>query len=262
MTVLITGASAGIGEACARALAARGCDLVLAARRLEKLEALAAELSAAHGILVTTVFLDVSDRASAESLLERAGNPTIDVLVNNAGLARGLAPLQDNEPDDWDEMIDANVKGLLWVSRPILRQMIARVSSDTTKHAHVVNLGSLAGVAAYPNGAVYCATKAAVKSISDGLRQDVAAYPIRVTLIQPGMVETEFSQVRFRGDVERAKSVYRGIQPLTGADIADLVVYAVMAPPHVQITELTVTATHQANAFTVFRQAPSERLLR
>lgn len=249
MTALITGASSGIGEACARALAARHTNLVLAARRLDRLEELAAELSAAHGILVTTVFVDVADRVSAESLLDRAGSPEIDVLINNAGLARGLEPLQDNDPADWDEMIDANVKGLLWVTRPIVRQMIAR-----GRPAHIVNLGSLAGIHAYPNGAVYCATKAAVKSISDGLRQDVNKHPIRVTLIQPGLVETEFSQVRFRGDVKRAKAPYQGIEPLTGADIADLVTFAVFSPPHVQITELTVTATHQANAFTVYRR--------
>jgi len=249
MTVLITGASAGIGLACARAFASRGAHLVLAARRLERLQALASELAAAHGILVTTVFFDASDRVSAETLLDRAGSPSIDVLVNNAGLARGLEPLQDNDPADWDEMLDVNVKGLLWVTRPVIRQMIARGTP-----AHVINLGSLAGIHAYPNGAVYCATKAAVKAISDGLRQDVNAHPIRVTLIQPGMVETEFSGVRFRGDEVRAKNVYRGIEPLTGADIADLVVYAAYAPAHVQITELTVTATHQANAFTVHRR--------
>jgi 3-hydroxy acid dehydrogenase/malonic semialdehyde reductase len=253
MTVLITGASAGIGEACARAFAAKGCNLVLAARRLDRLEALAAELAGTHGILVTTVFLDASDRASAESLLTRAGNPPVDVLINNAGLARGLSPLQDNDPDDWDEMVDVNVKGLLWVTRPVVRQMIAQVTAHPGTRAHVVNLGSIAGIQAYPNGAVYCATKAAVKAISDGLRQDVTKYPIRVTLIQPGMVETEFSQVRFKGDLDRAKAVYHGIDPLTGSDIADLVVYAVFAPAHVQITELTVTATHQANAFTVHR---------
>lgn len=254
MTVLITGASAGIGEATARAFAALGANLVLGARRVEKLHALAAELSAAHGVLVTTLFLDVSDRASAESILERAGNPEVDVLVNNAGLARGLSPFQDNEPDDWDEMINANVKGLLWVTRPIVRQMIARMKSQSGARAHIVNLGSTAGIMAYPNGAVYCATKAAVKAITDGLRQDVTMYPIRVTLIQPGMVETEFSQVRFRGDEARAAAVYKGIDPLTAHDIAQLIVYAVSAPPHVQIAELTVTATHQANAFTVYRR--------
>ena len=251
MTVLITGASAGIGEACARAFAALGHNLVLGARRLDRLRALAAELSAAHGILVKAVHLDVADRASAETLLERAGQPSIDVLVNNAGLARGLEPVQDNSPDDWDEMIDANVKGLLWVTRPVVRQMIA-----SGRPAHIVNLGSLAGVAAYPNGAVYCATKAAVKAISDGLRQDVNRHPIRVTLIQPGMVETDFSRVRFKGDEERAAAVYRGIEPLKATDIADAVVYAVSAPAHVQITELTVTATHQANAFTVYKRPP------
>lgn len=246
MTVLITGASSGIGEACARCFAAQGHHLVLGARRTERLEALASELSAAHGILVTTVYLDVADRASAESLLERAGHPAVDVLVNNAGLALGLEPFQDNSADDWDAMIDVNVKGLLWVTQPVVQQMIARGAP-----AHVVNIGSLAGIQAYPNGAVYCATKAAVKAICDGLRQDVCRHPIRVTLIQPGLVETEFSLVRFKGDENRAKAPYQGITPLTGADIADLVAYAVSAPAHVQITELTVTATHQANAFTV-----------
>jgi len=249
VTVLITGASSGIGEACARAFAALGHNLVLGARRLERLQALAAELSASHGILVTAVFLDGTDRRSAETLLDRAGHPAIDVLINNAGLARGLEPLQDNNPDDWDEMIDTNVKGLLWVTRPVVRQMIER-----GKAAHIVNMGSIAGIAAYPNGAVYCATKAAVKAISDGLRQDVNTHPIRVTLVQPGMVETEFSQVRFKGDNARAAGVYRGIEPLKADDIAAAVVYAVMAPAHVQITELTVTATHQANAFTVFKK--------
>ena len=249
MTVLITGASAGIGEACARAFAARGCNLVLGARRFDRLESLAAELRKAHGILVTTVFLDASDRASAETLWERSGSPEVDVLVNNAGLARGLEPLQDNNPDDWDQMIDVNVKGLLWVTLPIVKQMIARGGP-----AHIVNLGSIAGIAAYPNGAVYCATKAAVKAITDGLRQDVTRYPIRVTLVQPGMVETEFSKVRFHGDEVRAAAVYKGIDPLKAGDIADAVVYAVSAPAHVQIAELTVTATHQANAFTVYKK--------
>jgi 3-hydroxy acid dehydrogenase/malonic semialdehyde reductase len=253
MTVLITGASAGIGEACARAFAAKGCDLVLAARRLDRLEALAAELSAAHSILVTTVYLDAADKASAESLWARAGKPPVDVLVNNAGLALGLSPLQDNDSDDWDPMINVNIKGVLWVTRPVVRQMIAQVTAHPGTQAHVVNLGSIAGIQAYPNGAVYCATKAAVKAITDGLRQDVTKYPIRVTLIQPGMVETEFSNVRFKGDADRAKAVYHGIDPLTAENIADLVVYSVFAPANVQITELTVTATHQANAFTVFR---------
>lgn len=253
MTVLITGASSGIGEACARAFAARGAHLVLAARRLDRLEALAAELAGAHGILVTSVFLDAADRSSAATLIDRAGGPTVDVLVNNAGLALGLEPFQDNEADDWDPMIDVNVKGLLWVTQPVVRQMVSRLTQGSGA-AHIVNLGSLAGVHAYPNGAVYCATKAAVKALTDGIRQDVNKLPIRVTLIQPGLVETEFSLVRFKGDEDRAKAPYRGITPLTAADIADLVVYAVYAPAHVQITELTVTATHQSNAFTVFRR--------
>ncbi len=249
MTVLITGASAGIGEACARAFAARGASLVLVARRAEKLHALAAELAAKHAVLVTTAVADVSVRRQAEGLLAAAGHPVVDVLVNNAGLASGLEPFEQNNPDDWDAMIDTNVKGLLWVTRPILAAMVAR-----GQPAHVINLGSLAGVAAYPNGAVYCATKAAVKSLTDGIRLDVHKLPIRVTLIQPGMVETEFSQVRFHGDLARAKAVYQGVTPLTPADIADLVVYAAFAPAHVQLTEISVNATHQANATTVYRR--------
>ncbi|MEI8093330.1 MAG: SDR family NAD(P)-dependent oxidoreductase [Spirochaetales bacterium] len=255
MTVLITGATAGIGEACARAFAARGADLVLAGRREDRLHALAAELSGLHGILVTTVPTDVRQRSEAESLLARAGDPAIDVLVNNAGLALGLEALTDNDPDDWDAMLDTNVKGLLWVTRPVLKQMVARLTAHPDQTGHIINLGSLAGVAAYPNGAVYCATKAAVKAITDGLRLETVKHPLRVTLIQPGMVETEFSEVRFHGDKARAKGVYTGIEPLKAADIAELVVYAAFAPAHVQITEISVNATHQANATTVFRKS-------
>lgn len=254
MTVLITGATSGIGEACARAFASRGADLVLASRREDRLHALAGELSAAHGILVTTVPTDVQQRSEAESLLRRAGDPAIDVLVNNAGLALGLESLADNDPDDWDAMLDTNVKGLLWVTRPVLKQMLARLTAHPDQQAHIINLGSLAGIAAYPNGAVYCASKAAVKSITDGLRLDTFKYPLRVTLIQPGLVETEFSEVRFHGDKGRAKAVYNGIEPLKATDIAELVVYAAYAPAHVQITEISVNATHQANATNVHRK--------
>lgn len=255
MRALITGASAGIGEAIARALASRGWNLVLAARRTDRLDTLANELRSSASIEVVTAFLDAGDRKSAESLWERVGFLDLDLLVNNAGLALGLDPLQNNEPDDWDPMIDVNVKGVLWVTHPIVQGMIRRIEKQPDAKAHIINLGSLAGIQAYPNGAVYCATKAAVKAISDGLRQDVARYPIRVTLIQPGLVETEFSLVRFKGDEAKAKAPYQGITPLTAADIADLVVYAASVPDHVQITELTVTATHQANAFTVVRHS-------
>lgn len=254
MRALVTGASAGIGEACARALAAKGCDLVLGARRVERLEALAAELRPL-GVQVTLASLDVTDRTSVDSFLERCGNPVVDVLVNNAGLARGFSALPDNDPSDWDEMIDANVKGLLWMSRAVLRPMIERVTSQPGTRGHIVNIGSIAGIAAYPNGTVYCATKAAVKLITDGTRMDVLQHPIRVTLVQPGMVETEFSQVRFRGDTVRAKAVYQGIEPLTAADIADTVVWTVFAPPHVQVSEVTVMATHQASPTMAHRRS-------
>ena len=253
MTVLITGATSGIGEACARSFAAKGAHLVLVGRRAERLKELASELSSVHQVAVTTVVADLRVRSQAEGLLESAKFPEIDVLVNNAGLASGLEPFPENDPDDWDEMIDTNVKGLLWVSSPILKAMLHRLKSDPTARAHVINLGSLAGIAAYPNGAVYCATKAAVKLITDGLRLDLVKHPIRVTLIQPGMVETEFSEVRFHGDKARAKAVYNGIEPLKAQDIAALVTYAAFAPPHVQITEISVNATHQASATVVHR---------
>ncbi len=248
--VLVTGASSGIGEACARRFAAAGADLVLWARRIERLEALAAELERQHGAVVRFAAVDVRDRAAvfreAEALHEHGWVP--DVLVNNAGLAVGLSALQEGDPDDWERMIDTNVKGLLYVTRAFLPHMIER------GRGHVVNLGSVAGHQVYPKGNVYTATKHAVRALTHALALDLAGTPIRVSSIDPGLVETEFSIVRFKGDRERAASVYRGLQPLTGDDVADAVLYAVNAPPHVNVLELLLLPTAQRSATVVHRE--------
>lgn len=244
-TALVTGASSGIGRACALRLHSAGYRVIITGRNEEKLAALSEELG---GDTLTLVF-DVRDRKLTEQTL--AGIPEgwrdIDVLVNNAGLALGLEPEYEGDADDWDTMADTNVKGLLYVTRAIVPGMVSR------GRGHVVNIGSVAGDAAYAGGAVYCATKAAVKSITDGLRIDVAHTPVRVTLLKPGLVETNFSNVRFHGDDARAANVYKGITPLTGADIADAMLYAVQAPAHVQVAEMLILATHQANGSVVCR---------
>lgn len=248
--VFITGASSGIGEACARKFAANGCRLILNARSTDKLEALKAELQAQHGTDILLLPFDVRDRTVAEQTLSNLPEAyaDIDILVNNAGLALGLDKEQEGDVDQWFTMIDTNVKALLLITRLIVPGMVRR------GRGHVINIGSVAGDAAYPGGAVYCATKAAVKTITDGLRMDVFDTPIRVTNVKPGLVETNFSNVRFSGDTERAKTVYKGIQPLTGADIADVVYYAASAPEHVQIAEVLVLATHQASGSHIWRE--------
>jgi NADP-dependent 3-hydroxy acid dehydrogenase YdfG len=244
--VLITGASSGIGRACAEAFAAEGSRLLLAARRHERLEELATGLS----VPTLPVELDVRDRSGVDAAI--GGLPPdwadIDVLVNNAGLAAGFGPLPDNDPDDWDRMIDTNVTGLLNVTHAVLPGMLAR------GRGHIVNIGSIAGRETYPNGAVYCASKAAVDRITAGLRMDVVGSGVKVSVIQPGLVETEFSMVRFGGDAERAESVYAGLDPLTGADIADTVVWVVSRPAHVQVAEVVVLAGTQASATIVHRR--------
>ncbi|MGB6130794.1 MAG: SDR family NAD(P)-dependent oxidoreductase [Acidobacteriaceae bacterium] len=242
--VFITGASAGIGAACARAFAAEGARLLLAARRVDRLEALEVDLLEAGASAVHAFRLDVQDRAEVERALGELPEEwrAIDVLVNNAGLSRGLDKLWEGKPQDWEEMIDTNVKGMLWVSRVVVAGMVAR------SRGHVVNLGSTAGELAYPGGNVYCGTKAAVKLINDGLRQDLLGTPVRVTSIDPGMVETEFSEVRFRGDTARASKVYQNIAPLTPDDVADAVVWAVTRAPHVNIAHVLMTPTDQANS--------------
>jgi serine 3-dehydrogenase len=249
-TVLITGASAGIGAACARAFAAAGARLILAARRTERLEAIAEELQRAHGTETHQLALDVRELGVVTQLLAQLPPEweAIDVLVNNAGLGRGLDPLQEGDPTEWDEMIDTNVKGLLYVTRAVLPGMIER------GRGHVINLGSVAGHEVYPGGNVYAATKHAVDAITRGLRMDLLGTPVRVSTVDPGLVETEFSTVRFRGDEERAKRVYHGYQPLTPADVADAVLYCATRPPHVNIDQIILKPVAQASAMLVHRE--------
>jgi 3-hydroxy acid dehydrogenase / malonic semialdehyde reductase len=243
-TVLITGASAGIGEACTRAFAAAGARLVLVARRAERLDALAAELRDEHGTEIHTLRLDVREIGAVSHALGELPPEwmEVDVLVNNAGLSRGLAPLYEGEARDWDEMIDTNIKGVLAVTRAILPGMVER------GRGHVINLGSIAGHEVYAGGAVYCATKHALDAITQGMRRDVLGTGVRVSTVDPGLVETEFSIVRFRGDQERASKVYTGLQPLTAADVADAVLWCATRPPHVNVDQIILKPTDQASA--------------
>lgn len=246
-TILITGASSGIGAACARVFAQAGAKLILVARRQERLEQLAEELGSSS---VHLLALDVCDRASVESILTKLPESwsAIDILINNAGLSRGLNKFQEGDFQDWEEMIDTNIKGLLYLTRYIVPGMISRGKG------HIVNLGSTAGHQTYPNGNVYCATKAAVRVISEGLKQDLLGTPIRVSSVDPGLVETEFSQVRFRGDRERAKKVYQGLTPLTPADVADVILFCVTRPLHVNVSEVLLMPTDQAGSMLFNRQ--------
>lgn len=246
---LITGATSGIGEGCARRFAMGGYDLILTGRNAEKLASLKTELEK-EGIHVLPLAFDVRDRAAAKQAIDSLEDrwKEIDVLINNAGLARGLDPEYEGDFDDWDQMIDTNIKGLLTMTRLIVPGMVRR------NRGHVINIGSVAGDAAYAGGNVYCATKAAVKAITDGLRIDVANTNVRVTNVKPGLVETNFSNVRFHGDTRRAMNVYQGIEPLNGDDIADVAFYAASAPEHVQIAEVLVLATHQANGTVIARR--------
>lgn len=246
---LITGATSGIGEACARKFAQGGYNLIITGRRAELLESLKAEL-AQTGVEVLVLPFDVRDREATKAAVDSipAQWQNIDVLINNAGLALGLEPEYEGDFEDWDQMIDTNIKGLLNMTRFIVPGMIAR------NHGHIINVGSVAGDAAYAGGNVYCATKAAVKTISDGLRIDVAPSAVRVTNLKPGLVETHFSNVRFHGDDARADKVYQGIKPLTGDDIADVAFYAASAPAHVQIAEVLILATHQGSGSVVYRE--------
>jgi 3-hydroxy acid dehydrogenase/malonic semialdehyde reductase len=248
--VFITGASAGIGEATAYAFAAEGAKLLLCARRKERVDAVAAEALAQGAQAVHTFALDVRDHTAVAAAITAlpVDWAAIDILVNNAGLSRGLDKLYQGHIEDWEEMIDTNVKGLLYVTRAVVPGMVERASG------HIVNLGSTAGELPYPNGAVYCATKAAEKSINDGLRQDVLGTPLRVTSIDPGMVETDFSKVRFRGDETRAAKVYQGVTPLTPEDIADAIVWAVSRPAHVNIAHVLMTPVAQANSLMFHRE--------
>ena len=249
-TVLITGASSGIGEGCARKFASEGARLILNARSIDKLESLAEELREKHGTESYVMPFDVRDRKSAAAALEALPEEwkSIDVLINNAGLAVGVEKEHEGNLDEWDIVIDTNIKALLSMTRMVVPGMIER------GRGHIINIGSIAGDAAYPGGSVYCATKAAVKALSDGLRIDLVDTPLRVTNVKPGLVETNFSVVRFRGDQERACNVYNGIQALTGEDIAEVAYFAASAPEHMQIAEVLVMPTNQATGTIVSRK--------
>jgi serine 3-dehydrogenase len=247
--VFITGASSGIGLACARIFAADGARILITARRVDRLAKLADELRAAHGVSVHAFALDVRDSGAVERTI--AGLPpewsAIDVLVNNAGLSRGLDKIHEGKISDWEEMIDTNIKGLLYVSRAVIPGMVKRNAG------HIINIGSIAGHELYPGGNVYCGTKFAVKAISQGMRIDLVATPIRVSSVDPGMVETEFSLVRYHGDKERADKTYKGFTPLTPDDIADAVHYCATRPPHVNINDMIVMPQAQAGVLVVHR---------
>lgn len=247
--VMVTGATSGIGEACAKKFAQGGYNVIITGRRKEKLDALKKELEG-MGAEVLAMQFDVREREAARKAVEFLKDKwaKIGVLINNAGLALGLDKEYEGDFDDWDTMIDTNIKGLLNMTRFVVPAMVER------NEGHIINIGSVAGDAAYANGNVYCATKAAVKTITDGLRIDVAESNVRVTNLKPGLVQTNFSNVRFHGDDARADNVYKGVKPLTGDDIADVAFYAASAPAHVQIAEVLVLATQQANGSVIVRK--------
>lgn len=241
-TAFITGATAGIGAATAEELAARGCHLVIAGRRKERLESLRDKLEREHHIKVTAIAADLRNRAECEARVAEFSSvlSTVSILVNNAGLALGSEPVQSSQIDDWEAMVDTNVKGLLLITRLILPYLLQQPA------AHIVNLGSVAGRWIYPGGGVYCATKFAVRALSEGLRLDLMGKNVRVTNIEPGMVETEFSEVRYRGDKDKAKAVYKGMTPLSARDIAETIAWCLERPAHVNIQELVIFPTDQA----------------
>ncbi len=245
MTILITGATAGIGEACARIFAGQGHRLILTGRRADRLQKLKEELP----VEVMTLQFDVREYQQLRDALASIPESwrDIDVLVNNAGLAVGKDPIQEGVLDDWERMIDTNVKGLLYITREVSPWLVAR------KKGHIVNIGSVAGKEVYPNGNVYCASKHAVNALSQGMRMDMLPYGIRVTHIAPGLVETEFSMVRFKGDQQKADDTYKNMEPLTGDDIANIVSFVVNLPAHVNINDISITPTAQANSVMVHR---------
>ncbi|KAB8321128.1 SDR family oxidoreductase [Tolypothrix campylonemoides VB511288] len=247
--VLITGASSGIGAACAKVFANAGAKLILAARRLERLQELVQTLHTSS-VQFHLLQLDVSDRSAVESAISTLPPAwsEIDILINNAGLSRGLDKLHEGDIQDWEEMIDTNIKGLLYLTRYVVPGMVKR------DRGHVVNIGSIAGHQIYPRGNVYCGTKAAVRAISEGLKQDLLGTPIRVSSVDPGMVETEFSEVRFHGDSDRAKKVYQGVTPLTPDDVADVIFFCVTRPSHVNINEVVLMPVDQASTTLVNRR--------
>lgn len=253
--VLITGASSGIGMACATYCAESGAHVLLCARRLDALQQLATELHHKYGVLTYAFELDVRNRKQVESTLQSLPDAwqCIDILVNNAGLAAGLDLFYEGDVDDWDNMIDTNLKGLLYVTRALLPKMVSRNAG------HIVNIGSVAGHQVYPKGSVYCATKYAVNALSDALRMDLLGTKIRVSSIDPGAVETNFSNVRFKGDLARAAAVYEGMQPLSPNDVADAVLYCITRPPHVNISEVILMPTDQASATMTARSTGAKK---
>jgi serine 3-dehydrogenase len=248
--VLITGASSGIGRSCAEVFAEAGANLILLARRNDRLTTLVSELTKKYGILTLADKLDVRYQASIAQFFENLPVEwrDIDILINNAGLSRGLDKLYQGNLRDWEEMIDTNIKGLLYMSRSVIPGMVER------KKGMVVNIGSIAGHEVYPNGNVYCATKHAVDALTRGMRMDLVDTPVRVCTVDPGLVETEFSKVRFHGDDARAKIVYQGMTPLSPDDVADAVLFAATRPPHVQIAEIIIMPAMQASATLVHRK--------
>ena len=248
--VLITGASSGIGASCAKMFAKEGVSLILAARRRDKLEKVAKEIEQTNPCEIYLLELDVCDRHAVETSLASLPESwrEVDILVNNAGLSRGLNELQSGEIQDWEEMIDTNIKGLLYVTRSLLPGMVER------NRGHIINIGSIAGHEAYPGGNVYCATKAAVRTLSQGIKMDLLGTQVRVSCVDPGTVETDFSNVRFRGDTEKAKKVYQKMNPLTPDDVAEIVVFCATRPANVNLSEVLVLATDQSSATMVNRQ--------
>lgn len=250
-TVLITGATSGIGKATAAQFAQNGWNLILTGRREDRLNELAAGLNNQFESEVRLLVFDVRSQVETENALESLNTDErkIDVLINNAGLAVGKGPVQEGEVDDWERMIDTNVKGLLYVTRKIAPWMIANGSG------HIINVGSTAGKEAYPGGNVYCATKFAVDALTKGMRIDMLPHGIKVSQIAPGMVETEFSLVRFKGDKNQAERVYDGFQPLQPQDVADVIYYMTSLPPHVCMNDVVLTATAQANSYLTFKNS-------
>ncbi len=253
-TILITGASAGIGEACAHIFAKNNFRLIITARRKDRIEHLKTVLEKEYQAEVHTLVFDVRNKIEVENAINSL--PTewgkIDILLNNAGLSLGLEPLQSGNTDDWETMIDTNVKGLLYVSKIVSKSMIEN------KSGHIINLGSIAGKESYPNGNVYCATKAAVDSLSKSMRMDLLTHGIKVTAIHPGAVETEFSIVRFKGDIDRANNVYKGFEPLHPEDVAEVIFFCASRPAHVNVNDILVMPTAQASATIINRVVSNE----
>jgi 3-hydroxy acid dehydrogenase/malonic semialdehyde reductase len=249
-TVLITGATSGIGKACAHLFAQQGFRMILVARKQDKLERIGKHFTDKYAVEIKTLLADVRDRSAVAAVMD--GLPEdwkqVDVLINNAGLSLGLEPIDQGDLNDWDNMIDTNVKGLLYVTKIVSNWMIG------SKKGHIINIGSTAGKEVYPNGNVYCATKHAVDALNKGMRIDLLPHGIKVTAINPGMVETEFSKTRFKGDVARADKVYEGLEPLIAQDIAEAIWFAVSRPAHVNINDMIITPTAQANSYVVNRK--------